>query len=118
MSYNKLIERNLVRAFKLLKDLAIDVTFTRQSSSEFNFATGTATVNAESPKVVKAVVLDSDKSSDKSNSVKKSVLFKTKDVGNLNSYDTVVLPNGVSWKLGPVIKDTGFVAYVELLTEV
>jgi hypothetical protein len=125
MSYKALIENNLRRAFILVKDLAIDVTFNKKPVSGFDFSTGDPIEGIETATVIKAVVIDNKKAStgrkngnELRNVVKKQIMFKREDLGtDVTNYDYVTIGSD-DWNLGQPIKDDGYIALIELYKEV
>ncbi len=117
MSYKSLINSNLVKAFNLVKDLAEDVVFVRNNVTGFDFGTGQVESTASQNLIVKTIVIDSEKKSKEHNANKKHVMFKTKDLGDVTAYDHLLI-NGVIWKLGPVVKNSGFIILAEIYKEV
>ena len=114
MAYKSLIDSSLTRAYQLAKDLAEDVTFTKKSG-EFNFST-METASADTSVVVKTIVTDG-KQAKEDRSVKiKQLMFRSKDLGSISLFDTVVI-QGETWKLGDVIKDSGYIIVAEAYRE-
>jgi hypothetical protein len=115
MSYTKLIDNSLKLAFTALKDLAIDGTFTRTNTTSFNFQTNTASSTTTSV-TSKIVITDITKRSENKNSKMKQLLVKSKDIGDIKAYDSVLI-SGESWRIGPVINDSGFIYSLEIYKE-
>ena len=116
MSYKALINKNINKAFNMLKDLAEDVTLVKKSSNTFNFGTGDVT-NTESASILtKALLLDSNKKSDAHNVTTKNVMLKTQEVGDLNAYDKLTIA-GTEWKFGPVINSDNYITLAEVFRE-
>jgi hypothetical protein len=116
MSYSKLIDNNLSKAFSLIKDLAVDATFIKKSNTTFNFNTGIAKPKSSETVVVKIIIMDRAKRSRDRNSQSQQIMFKTNDVGDLTLYDSVVI-NDITWKLGSHIKNDSFINIVEISKE-
>ena len=116
MGYKSLIDSNLTRAFNLVKDLATTVEFVKKTDTAFDFATmavtsTTATVRA------KIIVVDQSKSaSNPAATVTRNIMVKKKDVGDLSFYDKIV-EGGTTWKIGSVIRDSGFILLLEIRKE-
>lgn len=117
MSYQKLVDANVNRAFNLIKDLASNVTLTRKNDPKFDFASATAKFSGSLTVSTKAVVLDSKKKSDDRNTVKRELLLKSKEIGDINEYSTVLI-NGVQWNIGATISNDEFVTVAEVYREV
>ena len=114
MAYQSLIDSSLAKAYRLVKDLAEDVTFTKKSG-EFNFSTMEA-VSADTSVVVKTIVTDGKQAKENRNVKMKQLMFRSKDLGNISLFDIVVI-EGETWKLGNVIKDSGYIIVVEAYKE-
>lgn len=116
MSYKKLIENKVKQAFMMVKDLAEDVMFTRKLNSEFDFETGTAESTPQST-YIKVVVMEGKKVGKVRNTVGKTLMAKTEDVGDMKLYETVSFNNQV-WNIGAISKNDGFVTVFEVFREV
>ena len=114
MAYKSLIDSSLARAYQLAKDLAMNVTFTKKSG-EFDFST-METVSADTSVVVKTIVTDGKQSKEDRSVKVKQLMFRSKDLGSISLFDTVVI-QGETWKLGSVIKDSGYIIVVEAYKE-
>ena len=123
MSYKALVDSNVTLAFNLLKDLAVDAVLKKSSNQEFNFGTAEM-VDDKTSYNIKAVVIEDDKKSDKHNSIKRQLLFKTRGLGDINAYDIISIPNDVNpsvlndWKFGPMINNDGYTILAEIYREV
>lgn len=116
MAYVALIDSNLTRAFNLIKDLAVIGVFTKKSGVSFDFTSGETVTTSTSTVTTKVVILDLKKTSDKSNTVRKQLLVKSKNLENLTFYDTVTI-NNVVWKLGEVIHSNTFTTLLDIFKE-
>jgi len=116
MSYKALINRNIKTAFRLIKDLAEDVTLTKKLTSDYNFNTQ---VSSETTQTIntRAVITDSDKVSEDHNVVKKVMMFMTQDINNITAYDSVSV-NSLVYKIGPLIRSDNYITVVEVYKEV
>lgn len=117
MSFSKLLDANLVRAFNLVKDLAVTVTFTKKSGTNFDFGEGDTVHSGTVSVTIKAVVLNTDKKASQHNVVAKEIMFKSKDIGQVTEYDSVLL-NGEMWSVGPQVKDNGRILVLNVFREV
>jgi hypothetical protein len=117
VSYNSLIDSQLKRAFNLLKDLAVDATFQKKNVTGFDFNTSTATLAVAPDVVTKIVITGELKKTKESKVITKTIMCKSKDMGSLNSYSTVVI-DGVVWRLGDPIKDSGYILVTTMIKEV
>jgi hypothetical protein len=120
MSYKNLINTNLTKAFNLIKDLAEDVIFVKRNSTVFDFNAADLKTSTTTQVVLKAIVINSKKNSKTDsghNTSKKQIMLKSKDVGDISLYDSLIL-NNETWKFGPVLQNTGFVILAEISKEV
>lgn len=102
MSYTSLIQGNIRKAFKLLKDLAEDVTLSQKSSKKFDFNTkSTETTNANVSTVKAIFVNQSNKVSKDSSGLQSSFIFKTEDIKTPDVYDTITTKDGHVWSVVP-----------------
>ena len=115
MSYSRLIDTNLTRAFNKLKDLAKVATVTKHTDVEFDFSAGEKT-SSTTTITFKAVVLSSKTDSVKTNTETTQILFKREDVGDLTTFDEVVV-DGVSYKVGKAMKNNGYVSLATLVRD-
>ena len=116
MSYKALVNSNVTLAFNLIKDLAEDVILVKSSDNDFDFETATAsekTVNIST----KAVVIKDAKKSKAHNAIKRQVMFKTRNLGDLTAYDRVMI-EGKEWRFGPMINNDGYTVLAEVYREV
>lgn len=115
MSYKRLIEAKTRQAFELVKDLAQDVVFTRKTNSDFNFGTGLEESDSKSVKT-KVIVSDNKKKSSERNTIRKTLMAKTAEVGDMKLYESISF-NGLVWKIGEVSKNDGYVSVVDVYRE-
>lgn len=115
MSYAKLIDLNLTRAFTRLKDLAKIATVVKKTDVAFNFGTGESSETTTTSSF-KVVVIESKKKSRERNSVETQILFKKASIGELMLNDTITV-DGVSYKVGTPVKNDGYVALVNIHKE-
>ena len=116
MSYQALIDANLNRAFNLIKDLAKDIVLTRQTNPNFDFGTGTAKFGTPVTVATKAVIIEDKKPNDNRNTIKRQMMLKTKEIGDINQYTTVSI-NNETWNIGDVIKNDGFITLADIHRE-
>ncbi len=112
MGYKSLIQNNINNAFNSVKDLATIVTLTKKSDVTFDFSTNAPTSTA-STITAKLISTLRKKNSEKDSSVKRYVIFRTSEVGDLSVYDSFV-EDGVTWKFGPIISNNGFTVTAEV----
>jgi len=108
MGYKALINKNVAKAFNLLKDLAEVVVLVKKTGVTFDFTSLTAVENNTAGIMTKAVITDSNKSAEGHNVLTKIMLFKTQDIGNITLYDKVEY-GGITWSIGPIITSDNFI---------
>lgn len=106
MAYSNLIDRNLQKAFKMAKDLAILATFRKKTSTDFDFDAATDAVILDTTAVAKILIMKTEKLN--SETVRKEFMVIAKDIGDLTLFDGVDF-EGKTWRLGAPIKSNGFV---------
>lgn len=116
MSYKALVNSNITRAFALLKDLAIPCEFTKKAGTTFDFSTSAAAHSSTTTVSLKIIVIKDKRSAKERGVITKSFMAKKASIGDLSVYDTVVI-EGVTWKVGPILQDTGFVIMASLYKE-
>lgn len=114
MGMKNLIGAQIENAFRLLKDLAVDVTLNRKISGDFNFGTGQL-AQTPLPVVATKLVFVNSKAGKtvKSTSTVKNALIKIKGIGDVSVFDTVTI-DAVSWEIGKVLMSTDNVILVEI----
>jgi hypothetical protein len=117
MDYAKLIDVNLKRAFSNLKrgKIATEATFHKASTS-FNFGTGNATETPGDSVTVSIIVTNTKKPSSNRNTVVKTIMALSEEVGDLKLYEKVN-HEGFEWKISSILRDSGFVSMCELSRE-
>ena len=113
MGYKSLIDRQLSLAFNKLKDLAIDIIPIKKSLDDFDFETQTVDSTETTLTTIKAVWLGASKKSDKTNKVRRSLMFKRASIGETSLYDSFD-ESGVIWTVVRPIKDNGYITVLEL----
>lgn len=119
MGYRNTISSNVDKAFKLLKDLVVDVTLSSRSDTGFDFASNSAISVTTASKPIQAILISKTRPpSDKSSStVQQSFLFKAKDISDPTIYDTITIVNGGSWKVKPPYQNDGFLVTADVTKE-
>ncbi len=115
MDFNSLIDKNVDKAFKILVSLTKDIILTKKAFNDFNFGTGQSSYTS-SVLNVRGFVLDAKKITNEHVTVVKSLLIKTKDVGDISSFDLASI-DGVNWSFGEFIRNDNYVIQVELVKE-
>src|SRR4051812_19572193 len=116
MAHGSLIDGQLSNTFKILKDLAKPMTFTKNTSANFNFGSGELSEVDAAPVTFKVVSIESNKPSRDRKVVKKTILARSKDIGDLNLYDKFNF-EGFDWKLDRVIKEAGRIWMFDIVRE-
>lgn len=116
MGYQTLIDSNLNKAFNLAKDLAIDIVLTKKPDPTFNFGSGAAEFSTTQTVNTKAIVVEAKKKAADRNTVQKQLMLKSKEVGDLNNYTTIQLES-LTWSIGNIQKNDGFISIVDVYRE-
>jgi hypothetical protein len=115
VAYLPLIDANLRRAFRLLKDLAVDAVFT-PNSVDFDFALGVASPNNVQQIYAKVVPYDGYKKSSSTNTISRSLLAQVSDIPDLKAFDKVTFEN-YEWTINPNFKNTGHILLFDVSRE-
>lgn len=114
MAYRDLVNKNLITAFKSLKDLVENAVFMKKTDSSFDFSTGEASaVNVN--QVAEIIVLRTVR--EKPNTLKRKILVRIKESGGLNSFDTVQIRTD-TWKIGTSTDIADFIYLLDVYKEV
>lgn len=116
MGYKSMVERNVDKAFKLIGDLAITVTLNRKTKATFNFDTLDVKTTLTPNLVTSAVLLESSKKTAEHNTRSTSLILKTKEIGDINLFDSVTIGADL-FKIGPIISTDGYITNVEIFKE-
>jgi len=116
MAYGNLIDTQLSNAFKLMRDLAKPMTFTKNVSADFDFGSGELDKVDAAPVTFKVVAIENNKPSKDRKVVKKTILARSKDIPDLNLYDKFTF-EGFDWKLDVVIKEAGRIWMFDIVRE-
>jgi hypothetical protein len=116
MAYNALIERNVTLAFNLVKDLAVNVVFTKTTSANFDFNTASLNEVTGQVKTIKAILFDGKKPTKDATEIVKTIMFKSSDIDDVNLYDTISY-KGKIFKIDAPIKDFGFIWIFNIIEE-
>lgn len=117
MSYQQLIDSNLVRTFNLIKDLAQPITLIRKTGVSFNFTTSATESTSTQNISTKAILIENKKASKEHNVIEKQVMLKSKEVGDITSFDSIQISNQ-TWQIGDIPKDNGFILIINIYREV
>ena len=115
MSYNALVDAQLVKAFKLLKDLAVDVTLNKKAGVVYSFNLQTTTIVSNTDITTQAILSKSKKSGG-TNVTERQAILQRKIIGDITSYDTLTVAGEV-WKIGLPVKDNGFITITNIYKE-
>lgn len=103
MAFRALINSQVASAFQTVGDLAIDVSFTNGSATDYNFTTDTTTVTNATAVSYKGIPGDtSRKVSD--NSIITSVQFRAEQLASVDDYDAATF-NGSTWTIVDFVND-------------
>jgi hypothetical protein len=108
------MDKQLLKSFKILKDLTIYATFTKTKAPAFDFGSGQVSAPKEAPKVVPLIEVSNERSKKESTNTKKTVMARKVDLGDLNSYDTLQF-DAATWKIGNIMKGVGLIYIFEVV---
>ncbi len=114
MSYKTLIDRKLALAFKLLKDLAEEITLVKKSNVSFDFENAETITTEDASLKTKLINVTSDKS--KTNRTERLIMLKRREIGDLTTYDHLLWENE-KWTIGSPINDDGFISLIKIHKE-
>ena len=114
MAYSGLINRNLVLAFKLLKDLAKPATFTFKQDIDFDFDELEVKTDGENKRYTLVVELQETKKNADKKLTTKQILFMARDIGPLDQLATVTI-EGEDWSVDRQLNSRGPVAYLSII---
>ena len=116
MGYRTMVENYVHLAFKLVGDLAKTVVLNKRTNSTFNFTTLAVRDTEAAGITTLAVIENTKKSTTEHNARVSSMMLKTKDIGDINHYDSVMV-DSVTYKIGPVISTDSYITTVEIYKE-
>jgi len=116
MGYRSMVEREIDKAFRAIGDLATTVTLVKKASSTFNFDTLNVKNIEMANLITTAVIENSDKRTTEHNTNAVSLLLKTKEVGDINLFESVII-NSDTHKIGTEISTDGYLTNVEIFKE-
>ena len=117
MAYKSLIEKSLERAFKSLKDLAVDAVFTRRGEASFDFNTGQTSYEPSTSLNTKIVVTRKLRPDRESNRLRKEIIAKNHVIGDVKAFDTILF-EGEHWSIGGIIHGDGYIWVLEIYKEI
>jgi len=109
MKLSSTISSAVDNAFKMIGDLAVDVSLSKSTSTGFDFNNLDASVAAGSTTIISGIV--SYKKRDKSDDVKLSVTLKSKDVSDFGDFDTLTI-RGVTYTPEKPFMNDGYLTIV------
>jgi len=109
MGLSAALVKHVRLAFKIIGDLAIDVTLTQKDSQSFDFGTRTATISTPVATVIKAVkgTTDRDTSSNEANTIKETLYISAEDADDLTVCDKATF-DGFTWNIVQPIENNGY----------
>lgn len=112
MGFAATISAAVDNAFKLVGDLAVEVTLSKSSSAGFDFSNMDAAVVSDSTAVIYGIV--SYKKRYKSDDLKMLITFKSKDVSEFGDFDTLTI-NGVSYNPEKPFVNDGYLTVITVV---
>jgi hypothetical protein len=114
MRLRPLIERELRRAFNLLADTAVEVSFHKKGATGFNFGTAAVVTKDDGTVPAKVIVTKTAKSKE---AVTKTVMVRASEVGSLSLYAEVLMDDGKLWRVGDPVVDSGYILVLTVVRE-
>ena len=116
MGYRELAQSKARMAFKLIGNLARQVTLVQSDSSTFNFSSETAVTSAAKTSSVKAVFTSKGRERGEGNTIRGELLMLSEDFDDLTVYDKVII-EGVTWNIVPPYVDDEYTVVVNVSRE-
>lgn len=118
MGYSNTIKGNVKKAFNLLGDIAVNVTFSHTTNSGFNFSTAEVTAPATTTKTIKGFIVAKrrERNEKPDNAVQMSLIFKAEDIPDPSIYDTITA-DSIVWRVIPPYNSDGYVITVNIVKE-
>lgn len=116
MGYRELVENKAILAFKLIGNLAREVTFFQSDSQSFDFATQQPITTPVKTTTAKAVFTVKRRQPGESNTIMGELLLLSKDVDDLTIYDKVEI-QGQTWRLQPPYANDDYTTTVKVARE-
>lgn len=116
MGFYSMVDQNLTKAFKAMKDIALTATFVKKPNTSFDFGRAVTKSTTAETVEAKVVIIYSTKESKDRNVQQMQIMFKVADVGDLVLYETVTIDD-IVWKIGRYVKTDRFINIIELFRE-
>jgi hypothetical protein len=114
MRLKPLIDKELKRAFRLLADLAVDVSFQKKKATGFNFASASVEAGDDGDVPAKVIVTKTVRGKE---AVTKTIMVRSSEVGSLSLYAEVLMDDGQLWRVGEPLHDTGYILLLTVIRE-
>jgi hypothetical protein len=108
MQFTKLIDNNLLFAFRAAGDLVKPTNFIRVTQQEFDFSQGQVTNERSESLVIDCILTESKKGKD---TTEATLMFKTPEAFDIAFYDTVEY-NNQHWHVGVPLKTDGRISVI------
>lgn len=113
MGYRATVSAQVARAFRMVGDLADDVTLRSSTASGYDFSTRTPSVTGPVSKTVRAILVQDKAPARPSSTLNRTVLLRAEDVPTPDVYDEVVI-DGVAWRIVPPYEADRFLITLRL----
>jgi hypothetical protein len=113
MSYRNLIDKQITKAFNLIKDLAIPANLQLKLPSNFDFENAAANTSTESIVAIKIVFVSEKK---KGSTFEAVVMFQKKGIDDINLYDKITA-NDIEWRISSTSVNDSFVYTLKIYRE-
>jgi hypothetical protein len=108
-----MIQKEVKRAFSLIKDLAVPASLLRKIPDDFNFETGEVEEDLMQPIAIRVVFVETTK---KEYTFEASVMFEAKGIDDINLYDKIVA-DGIEWKISSKSNTDSFIYTLDVYRE-
>ena len=114
MALKGLVQKQVKAALRIIADLGVDVTITKQTNETYDITTATVTKTTSSSSIIARGLQEGVRRNvtDSATTLKTSLLLDSLAVGALDSYDTVIFLSN-TWELVSYIDD-GYITTCEL----
>ena len=116
MGYRELARSKARMAFRLIGNLAKQVTLVQSDSSTFDFSSETAVTSAARTSSVKAVFTEKKREKGGGSTINGELLMLSEDLDDLTVYDKVII-DGATWNIVPPYIDDEYTVVVNVSRE-
>jgi phosphatidylserine decarboxylase len=113
MALRDTITNGVNKAFSILDNLAVDVTFNLAQAAGYDFTTGVAATSSDGSVTVRGIVINDEKEAIDGSGISTKLIVKKADIsGNINLYSTFTI-DGTTYALSQY-EDNGFAIEINM----